>query len=362
MMLCCCFKKENVEVKSDTVYSNESKQIRKSNSFSEKIGKDSLTVFRDDGVQEVESASSSKHGSNEDVEIINISTGNDGETESKNKLLAHPKHWPSRPIYIQAVEDTNCIGILHNDDPLPIGTPIDFETSIFKGKILIRIRDTNKTGRDDEYFVNRKRKRQYVIQGQFKEAMKMSEIYFGDCYEKPLKLVPPPAINRLLKKAFRKLVPGIVMDLTSNKPKVIALLAGTAQNLSIDKVGFEPDMAQLNLPECTKLIVGQEDIFINSTDLSNDASSVAFKSKNLRKKVLSNPTNASQYSYVPNLVYTFELYDDIVDLTKYTMKLVVGNMNMSKILGSQPTTIYAGTLDKRSMLNFKVFHECHIEN
>ena len=98
-----------------------------------------------------------------------------------------PKNsWPYLPIYIKAASDTKCYGL--TDNSVPIGVPVDFETSLFKGKILIRVRNipkqttsagvrgskTSSGGKNqfyfEDYFKNRKRMRQYIIQASSEHA------------------------------------------------------------------------------------------------------------------------------------------------------------------------------------------------
>lgn len=86
--------------------------------------------------------------------------------------------WTHRPIFIQPTGDTKCPG--HDvKKSLPIGVPIDFESDLFKGKILFRFRDgpSDDHNRCDAYFqgTNYNIKRQVIFQGKFKSAIKWSE-------------------------------------------------------------------------------------------------------------------------------------------------------------------------------------------
>ena len=56
----------------------------------------------------------------------------------------------------------------------------------------------------------------------------------------------PPTMSKIMDAVIGKVAPGVVMDLSSQRPKVIALLGGTAATMSINKSGSEPD---ITLPE-----------------------------------------------------------------------------------------------------------------
>ena len=53
-------------------------------------------------------------------------------------------------------------------------------------------------------------------------------------------------MSKIMDAVIGKVAPGVVMDLSSQTPKVIALLAGTAATMSINERGSEPD---ITLPE-----------------------------------------------------------------------------------------------------------------
>ena len=268
--------------------------------------------------------------------------------------LPSPETWPYRPIFIQPAKDTTIFNQQYLQTSIPIGIPIDFETSLFKGRFLIRIKnDFNIDEASKSYFDNRKRMRQYVVQGQFKEEIKMSDVYVGDFYQKPLGVVPPPFIDKIMKASFQRLAPGLIMDLRSDKPKVAALMAGTIQIMSIDKVGDEPDMFDFDMKEnCGTMN------HLDCKPPNTKPTQEGFQSISHRQKVLTKPTHAERFSFHPGQVYTFNHFDDVFDLGNYNIKIpLMKSMDLVKILNAQPTTIRACTLDGRSVFNFNVFHE-----
>jgi len=173
--------------------------------------------------------------------------------------------WPHKHVFVQAGSGTKVLG-RHggssigshydnsNQQPLPLGVPFDIDTPLFRGKMLIRFRSVKS---DDEkahnnYFKSNKRLMQTVLQGQFKKRMKMSDVYAGSIFPQPLAGAPPPTLNKVMDTVIRKVAPGLVMDLSSDEPKVIALMAGTSQTMAINNRGEEPD---ITLPGKSALVL-----------------------------------------------------------------------------------------------------------
>ena len=259
-------------------------------------------------------------------------------TKQKSVLV---ESWPHYPICLQASGGTKCKGYT-KDSPLPIGEPFDFESSLFKGKILVRLRNgkSDNMEKSNSYFSHdRKRILQIVVQGRFKEVLKMSDVYFGDIYKEPLSTMPHPSIVSLVKKLFKVLVPGVMVDLSSKTPKILVLYAGCTKSLSINFPGSEPSMSEVDTPEDTALL-GK------------------FSSSKNRKKVLANPRKASKFEFDPKYVYTFHHYDDVKDLVNYELNFpVIGKIDVKKILKTQPMTLNSATGDGRSVFSFDIWHE-----
>ena len=81
---------------------------------------------------------------------------------------------------------------------------------------------------------------------------------------------------------------GLILDLTSRQPKVIALLGGSAQSMDISIPGKEPDIMARDIDENVVDVLGS-DIY----------------DKAQRRKRLGDPSIASTYEYDTDHVYTF---------------------------------------------------------
>ena len=177
-----------------------------------------------------------------------------------------------------------------------------------------------------------------VIQGQFKERLSCDDVWIGDIYDKPLNIFP---LVRVAIPIFKRLVPGIILKIFSKKPRVMMLMGGEARTISVHTPGDEPDLEGKLCERNTQLFGGK-----------------SFQSIKHRRKMLRNPKTASKYAYDPKYVYTFEFYDDIIDICDYSINLPIGKISLLHFLNYQPMTFAGVTNDSnKELFNFKIFHE-----
>jgi hypothetical protein len=251
------------------------------------------------------------------------------------------KHWPHRPIYLKASGETKVFGI-PEDEALPLGVPFEFETTLFKGSMLVRLRNAKSDDpeKHDAYFQGRNRVMQTVIQGRFKKAVNMADVFVGSIFKEPMRLVPaPPFFMSLLQRASP---PGLTLDLASKTPKVVTLYAGKAQTISVDAPGDEPDIAAVDLFENVSRTFGDKN----------------FKSIKERQRKLSSPHKAAKYHFDPENIYTLQIYDETMDYGTYNVRLpIYGNFPLSKVLGPQPMSLSAVTTTGDLLYGFDAWHE-----
>ena len=245
--------------------------------------------------------------------------------------------WMNRPLYFIPGKDTSSSTKRQEDGSLPLHAPVDFDGELFSGKISMRVRNLPSSSTDKEnkaYFQKKRRTKQIVIQGQFKERISCDNMWFGDIYEKPLNI---SSVANLAIPMIRRLIPGVQLDFFEN-PRVMVLLGGESRTISIDKPGNEPnvlgELREHNIEACGK-----------------------FMSLDHRRKMLRSPKTASQYYFDPKYVYTFQLYDDVIDLCDYSFKMPLGKVRLLRMMNYQPFTFAAKTSDDRPVFSFQIFHE-----
>jgi len=234
-------------------------------------------------------------------------------------------------------DQTTCTG-----QQCPIGTPFEFETDLFKGLAMIRVRDLESScdpSSDKKYFQGRKRKNQILVQGKFKQEIKITDAISGTEFKEPFATQPPMFLQKIFHKLFRRISPSLDIQLCGDMPKVMVNLGEAAQCISVDEEGEQPDIQSVTL---------REKGFADS--LSK------------RKKFFTNlhKTN-DDMAYNTHQVYTIELYYDMFDYTDYNLILAPFlKFDMVKALGKQPFQVMARTKsDGRYLWVFTMFHSGH---
>lgn len=263
------------------------------------------------------------------------------ESMSNNKSLPPVEDWPHRPVFVTASDETH---ILNNDKMVPLGIPFDFESSLFQGRMLLRLRNapSDDPVGNQEYFSGRARLCQFIVQGRFKRRLAMSDVYAGTVYHAPLLAAPPEFAMKVVRKIVQRNCPGVIMDLTSDEPKVLNLFAGMVQAIRIDKPGEEPDISSLKIEDNFGQAIGQ-----------------TFRSIKERKKIMSVPKHAAKGFFETNLVYTFDQFDHIMDFANNTMKISPfgGSLSLERVIGPQPNNWCAVTATGEQLFHFDFWHE-----
>ena len=271
--------------------------------------------------------------------------------------LPPPNDWPNHPLFIKSNPDA-CGGTLEvkglqKNDPCPIGKPFEFESELFKGKLLFRVRDLKNSDdrkNNDLYFIDKKQYNQFIIQGQFKKEVKAKNVLYGGEFKKPLKRAPPAWLEKAISAVFDRINPGIQFRLSANKPSALVNLPGSVQVIRADLPGDEPDISSFEVEENNSAF---------GTGLSNQSQKESFPADSKsRKKFFSNIQKSKDVVFDTKTVYTFEHYDQIMDYKNYIMDIGVSKIDMARILDSEPFQIMAkDTEEGKHLWSFQLWHE-----
>lgn len=209
--------------------------------------------------------------------------------------------WTQHPIHMTSPSYARCAVVSgrlsYNGEE-----PFEFETPLFKGKCVCRFRDCDPPPdaservkrRIQEYFKGKKRTFQYVVQGRFKVPLRADDCFTGHEFHKRLVGIPAKFLIKSMLKVIRTVNASVNVKLFARRPRVWSSLCGSAQTMSVDAPGDEPDIASFELPE-------------NTSRLGGPFAQRAVTSK-LRRHMLSNPKIASKHVLTPEFVYTFDFY------------------------------------------------------
>ena len=101
-----------------------------------------------------------------------------------------------------------------------ITTEIELNNAYFIGKALILISGIHSSS--PEYFVGKKRKFEYVIQGQFRKPLSFANLYTGQAFSKQLKMNPPQWLMTTLMPIINYFQPSAEIELDGPSPFLLS--------------------------------------------------------------------------------------------------------------------------------------------
>mmetsp|Transcript_15338 Transcript_15338/g.18107 ORF Transcript_15338/g.18107 Transcript_15338/m.18107 type:complete len:352 (+) Transcript_15338:779-1834(+) len=231
---------------------------------------------------------------------------------------------------------------------------IEFETKVFKGKAMLRFRGC--PNEPTSYFEGRKRRQQWVVQGQFKHAISAAhQVVTGYEFKRKAVNLPTKYIIKPILTLIRTLAPTFRAEIFGGKPYFLNPFLQTVQNLDVSRPGSEPDITK-EFEENNKLLGG---VFANGEPVDRIK----------RKSYFASDENGQQHTFDPELMYTFDFYEDRFDPALFQLVLPFASIDITTYLDSQPLTLMGKICDPNHpyhghyLFNFELFHESqHPEN
>ena len=240
--------------------------------------------------------------------------------------------------------------------PVNTETALEFETDIFKGKVVCRFLGM-KGATPEEFYIERGKicnniAFQVVVQGEFKERIRMDQVVTGGEFRRPFENIPPRTIVYTGQELFKVITPGLTCDVTADEPYYLALLGGLVSQMSVDTKDTVPNILDFVIPEQCDIIEGNNGFF-------QDGKHLDVQTRGSRRvKQLANPATAKQYYYEPGLIYTFDNMQSYLHLDTYSFDVgKVLTLKLERHLNGQPIQFFAKTSDGRYAFCFEMWHE-----
>lgn len=236
---------------------------------------------------------------------------------------------------------------------------IDFETELFAGTAMFRIRDCNTSAinadsttaglSDHDYFQGKNRRYQVVIRGRFKQKVEMASCLSGLLLDKPLataRKAPPRWVLRAAVRVANIFSPRMDADLECQHPRVLSPLCSTAQTirrhkdnmeeLYLDGPHNEPHPDSTSSLACTFKKRSHYDKSINYDQYRK-------RSFNAIYDDYMESSGPSSSSYFDDSEYTFEFLQHLVDYNELSLDLgrAMGKMKLGAGLSGQPVRVAA---------------------
>jgi hypothetical protein len=316
-------------------------------------------------------------------------------SRSSQMCLPHPSEWKQQPLLltltpnsgmkicgIRRLCDPCVINRVHTNGSLLLQLPInngkeqlgqswviDFETELFAGTALFRIRDCNTCATDNadrsttarhasreiidhDYFREKNRKYQLVIRGRFKQKIMMASCMSGLLLDQPLVTsrmgsnnAPPRWILRAAVKVANIFSPRMDADLEGNRPRVLSPLCSTAQTVRKHDKREEPIYLDKPLeephPDSTASLIGG---FKGERCDEKDNNHAQYRKRffnAIYDDYMESEFNTSPY--FDDTEYTFEFLQHLVDYNDLSLDLgrAIGKVKLGGGLRGQPVRIAA---------------------
>lgn len=233
---------------------------------------------------------------------------------------------------------------------------IDFESDLFVGSLLLRIRHTEGTTAnpyDDGkgYFKGVNRRYQAVVQGRFKKRIPFTELITGFQFDRRCGRLPAKWILRGGIKVLSFFAPQLDCKMEGDRPHSLTPLGSTPQVVRVDNEDSTPSMTlrQVEPTEASQSLLGHA---------SSNPSSMhrARARKKGFDKLFVQKSNEPRTD--PGKIYTFEFLQHLFNFQEFSIELgsMLGSVDLKDLLDGQPLQIMASHGEHR-LWSFDIWHE-----
>lgn len=240
---------------------------------------------------------------------------------------------------------------IHGQPPETSIFPVD--NHLFCGRVFVIVAGLEDSPAD--YFKNKNRLFQVVVQGRFKRPTSYASVYNGQIFKTPFRGLPPKWMIRILVELLAKIQPGLQVSIFGEQPFMVSSLIATSKNVVVSLPGSEPDI-------CVTRKRGEEAVredmsLLASTDgdskdddKEHEAAKAIFASRSATKRAhyFSAVENLSRCSFSPEHVYTFNFYQHVLNLAEMKIDLGFISLDVSSMIGLSPVQIMAVQWDPHS--------------
>ena len=276
-----------------------------------------------------------------------------------------------------------CVILPLNNGQEPDGETLvtDFESPLFEGTLIVRIRDCHgttdeATQQEEGYFHGLNRRYQVVVRGKFKTTVPLTECMTGFQY---VSLVPSPdalalthhilhsldrpagklpakwMVNGVLN-VVRFFAPQLQTCIDGDRPYSLSPLGSTPQALVVGDTSTNLAASQQEPTQAQHTLLGQ----------ASDAQTSLQRAK-LRKKQFDKLFANQSSTPVTNsdATYTFEFLQHLFHFHDFCIELgsLLGSIPLAPLLDGQAMQIMACTgADRQKIWSFDVWHECLLDD
>lgn len=250
---------------------------------------------------------------------------------------------------------------------------VDFESSLFEGTLLLRLRDTNGTTMEPSedgkgYFADKVIRYQAVLRGRFKTPLAFSNLITGTRLDRPCGKLPPKWVMWTAMKVIHFFAPQLQTQLEKiDKPYVLSPLGSAPRTIVV-----EDGKTDVKDPEGCNVSKEYEEPTEASTSILGQDNRVddPLERARARRKLMDQWALAqSEYPRSEtDKIYTFEFLQHLFDYQNFTIELGSSfHVKAKDILNGQPLQIMAehhregqeeSMLVNNKLWSFQIWNEC----
>ena len=237
----------------------------------------------------------------------------------------------------------------------------EFESELFEGTLLLRMRATEGTtpkpyNDDIGYFHGMNRRYQAVVRGRFKKSIPLTQCLTGFVLDRPCGKLPAKWVLKGSLKVLSFFAPQLKANFDGPHPSSLTPLGSTPQVLSLHRPdeGRDIEMMQEEPTNHENTIMGE------ASGATSTLQRARYRKKNFDKLF-------TQKSPVPmtdtTKVYTFEFLQHLFNFNDFSVELgsMFGSIKLKDVLDGQPLQIMAMCGDQR-LWSFDVWHEVLVDD
>lgn len=225
---------------------------------------------------------------------------------------------------------------------------VDFESPLFVGTLLFRLRGTDGTTRepyndDKGFFAGKAIRYQAVIQGRFKKEMRFSDLVTGTRLDRPCGKLPPKWIMWTAMKVVQFFAPQLNAQLERcDKPYVLSALGSAPRTIIVrdsSKAAEKEEEFTTMSRELSEPRIASESLLGRDNPIGNSLERARNRKKQLDQWFLAQTDSPRA---VVDKVYTFEFLQHLFDYQNFHID--IGNSMHAKVkdlLNGQPLQLMA---------------------
>jgi hypothetical protein len=233
---------------------------------------------------------------------------------------------------------------------------IDFETDLFEGSLLLRLRFSEGSTRepyDDSkgYFRGVNRRYHAIVRGRFKKEIPLTELVTGFRLKRSCGKLPPKLILRGGLKVISFFAPQLQAKFEGDQPYSLTPLGSTPQVIRVDTE--ETDLLESDREEPTAAnitLLGESSLATSSLQRARTRKK-AFDRLYVQK--------SKEPKADPSKIYSFEFLQHLLNFQEFSIELgsMLGSVELEDILEGQPLQVMASHGDV-PLWSFDIWHEC----